>query len=187
MRRARRRVSIGTELVAIVPELVAGYVKWVDGTLAEEVLRPITEDYDPKALRASLGDVDPAQWPRGEDGRAHDPWKEAAYLPMKDLKTGAKYTFATSSIGGTRVVKHLCGQYAWQLRAAPETTAGHLPVVQLGARSYKHADRKRGTIYNPTFTGVDWVLDKNNDASAASSSFANHRPEKQKKRRKASL
>ena len=186
-------VPIGTQLAAIVPELVAGYVKWVDGTLAEEVLQPITEAYDPKELRASLGDADPAHWPRGDDGRAEDPWKEAAYLPMKNLATGAKYTYSTSSVGGTRAIKHLVATYAWQLRAAPETTANHLPIVQLGSRSYKHADRKRGTIYNPTLDGVDWVpasavLDKNNDgASAASSSFEDHRNEKQKKRRKASL
>jgi hypothetical protein len=65
-------------------------------------------------------------------------------------------------------------------------------LVAGSARSYKHADRKRGTIYNPTLDGVDWVpasavLDKNNDASTASSSFEDHRPEKQRKRRKASL
>jgi hypothetical protein len=185
-------VPIGTQLAAIVPELVAGYVKWVDGMLAEEVLQPITEAYDPKQLRASLGDTDPAQWPRGDDGRAEDLWKEAACLPMQNPKTGAKYTYSTSSVGGTRAVKHLVATYAWQMRAAPETTANHLPVVELGARSYKHADRKRGTIYNPTLDGVDWVpasavLDKNNDACTASSSFEDHRPEKQRKRRKASL
>src|SRR5262245_21804350 len=184
-------VPIGTQLAAIVPELVAGYVKWVDGTLAEEVLQPITEAYDPKELRASLGDADPAHWPRGDDGRAEDPWKEAAYLPMKNLATGAKYTYSTSSVGGTRAIKHLVSTYAWQLRARPETTANHFPVVELGPRSYRHADKRRGTIVNPTLDGVDWVpasavLNKNNDASAPPSHFADDRPEKQKKR-KASL
>jgi hypothetical protein len=55
-------------------------------------------------------------------------------------------------------------------------------------RSYKHADRKRGTIYNPVLDGVDWVpasavLDKND----AAPSFEDHRSEKPKKRRRASL
>jgi len=63
-----------------------------------------------------------------------------------------------------------------------------LAVVELGVRSYKHADRKRGTIYNPVLDGVDWVpasavLNKND----ATSSFEDHRNEKQKKLRKASL
>ena len=185
-------VSIGTQLVAIVSELVAGFVKWRDGELVEQVMQPITETYDPKALRASLGDTDPGGWPKGDDGRPEDPWREGALLPLKNLKTDAEYTYSTSSVGGTRAIKHLISTYAWQMRAAPETTANHLPVVELGARSYKHADRKRGTIYNPTLDGVDWVpasavLDKNNDASTASSSFEDHRPEKQRKRRKASL
>ena|SRR5262245_24649058 len=94
-----------------------------------------------------------------------------ARAPLKDLKTGAEYTYSTSSVGGTRAVKHLVATYAWQLRAAPETTTGHLPVVEIGARSYKHADRKRGTIYNPIFVGVDWVpasavLDKSGTEAA---------------------
>src|SRR5262249_10836168 len=126
--------------------------------------------------------------PRATTGGPEDPWREGALLPLKNLKTGAEYTYSTSSVGGTRAIKHLVATYAWQLRAAPETTVNHLPVVELGARSYKHADRKRGTIHNPTLDGVDWmrasaVLDKNN----ASSSFEDHRNEKQKKRRKASL
>jgi hypothetical protein len=158
-------------------------------------------DLRPKALRASLGDTDRIQWPKGDDGEPEDPWKEAAYLPLKDLGKGAKFTYSTSSVGGTRAVKHLVATYAWQLRAAPETTANHLPVVELRARSYKHPDRKRGTIFNPVLTGVDWVpasavADKGDDrqgdmfaskAEPAQPVFEDHRSEKAKKRRKALL
>jgi len=77
-------IPIGTQLVAIIPEMLAGYVKWSNGELVEQALVPVTETYDPKALRASLGDTDPSRWPQGENG-VEDPWKEAAYLPMKDL------------------------------------------------------------------------------------------------------
>src|SRR5262249_52714192 len=48
-------VPIGTQLVALIPELVAGFVRWQDGELVEQVMQPITETYDPKQLRASLG------------------------------------------------------------------------------------------------------------------------------------
>src|SRR5262249_30177258 len=89
-------VPIGTRLAALVPELVVGFVKWRDGELIEQVMQPITETYDPKQLRASLGDTDPAQWPKGDDGRPEDPWREGALLPLKDLKTGAEYTYSTS-------------------------------------------------------------------------------------------
>ena len=45
---------MSTQLVAIVPELVAGFVRWQDGELVEQVMQPITETYDPRQLRASL-------------------------------------------------------------------------------------------------------------------------------------
>jgi hypothetical protein len=194
-------IPLGTQLVAIVPEMLAGYVKWSEGELVEQALVPVTDSYDPKALRLSLGDTDESRWPRGDDGEPEDPWKEAAYLPLKNLKTGAEYTYSTSSLGGCRAVKKLVATYAWQIRAAPETTANHLPVVELGARSYKHADRKRGTIFNPILTGIDWVpasaaMDKGDDrqgdmfaskAEPAQAPFEDHRSEKAKKGRKASL
>src|SRR5262249_11421025 len=149
----------------------------------------------------SLGSTDQSLWPKGDDGRPEDPWKEAAYLPLKDPRGGAAYTFSTSSVGGVRAVKRLVATYAWQLRAAPETTADHLPVVELGADSYQHRDRKRGTIHNPTLTGVDWVpaatvtgknaqLDMFPQAEVGPiqpALFEDHRSEKTKKRRKASL
>jgi hypothetical protein len=193
-------VPIGTQLAAIIPEMLAGFVKWVAGELAEQALVPVTEAYDPRELRASLGDTDRSQWPKGDDGQPADVWREAALLPMKNLKTGAEYTYSTSSLGGCRAVKKLVATYAWQIRAAPETTANHLPVVELGARSYKHADRKRGTIYNPLLTGIDWVpasaatdkaADRPGDAVAPKAEpaapFADYRTEKPKKHRKASL
>jgi hypothetical protein len=181
-------IPLGTQLVAIVPEMLVGFVKWVGGELAEQALVPVTETYSPKVLRATLGDDDPSGWATNDSGVREDPWKEAAYLPMKNLKTGTEYTYSTSSVGGTRAVKHLVRTYAWQLRAAPETTTGHLPVVELGARDYKHADRKRGTIYNPVLAGVDWVpASAVPDKNDAAPSFEDHRSEKPKKRRKASL
>jgi hypothetical protein len=150
-------IAIGTTLVAIIPEMLVGYVRWEDGEKIDEALTPITPDYDAKALRASLGDTDRERWPPGDNGQPEDPWREAAYLPMKSLATGAEYTFSTSSVGGNNAVKRLVKAYVRQIQQAPETTAGHLPVVELGAHSYQHSDRKRGTIYNPVLQGVDWV------------------------------
>jgi hypothetical protein len=179
-------IPIGTQLVAIVPEMLVGFVQWKDGELVDQAMQPLTEAYDPRALRVSLGNTDRERWTKNDEGQVEDPWREAALLPLKNLKTGAEYTYSTSSLGGCRCVKQLVAAYAWQVRAAPETTADQLPVVELGARSYKHRDRKRGTIFNPVLTGVDWV-----PASAAveeAKSFEDHRdPRDKKKARKASL
>src|SRR5262245_62972215 len=81
-------VPIGTQLVAIVSELVAGFVKWRDGELVDQVMQPITETYDPKALRASLGDADPAQWPKGDDGRARRPVARGRAAAAEELEDG---------------------------------------------------------------------------------------------------
>jgi hypothetical protein len=179
-------ISIGTQLVAIVPEMLVGFVQWKDGELVDQAMQPLTEVYDPRALRASLGDTNRERWVKNDEGQLEDPWREAALLPLKNLKTGAEYTYSTSSLGGVRCVKQLVATYAWQIRTAPETTIGHLPLVELGVRSYKHSDRKRGTIYNPVLTGVDWV-----PASVVveeAKSFEDHRDHRDKKKaRKASL
>jgi hypothetical protein len=180
-------IPIGTHLTAIVPEMLVGFAQWRDGELVEQAMQPLTEAYDPKALRASLGDTERERWAKNDEGQPEDPWREAALLPLKNLKTGAEYTYSTSSLGGCRCVKQLVATYAWQIRAAPETTANHLPVVELGARDYKHADRKRGTIYNPVLTGIDWVpaaavMDKG-DSQKPAQAFEDHRSKNEKKRR----
>jgi hypothetical protein len=146
----------GTRLVPIVPAMLAGYVLWRDGELADQAFKPL-EGLDLRALRATLTETDRSLWPTDDDGRPIDPWKEAAMLPMKDLETGAEYTFSTSSVGGVRACKKLVGDYIKQLKAAPETTAGCLPIVELQVQSYQHTDRKRGTIFNPVLLGIDWI------------------------------
>src|SRR5262249_14935810 len=54
----------------------------------------------------------------------------------RDLRAGTAYTYATSSLGGCRAIKKLAATFAWQIRAAPETTTGHLPVVELGPQAW---------------------------------------------------
>jgi hypothetical protein len=108
-------------------------------------------------------------------------------LPLKDPETGAEYTFSTSSVGGVRACKKLVGDYVKQIKAAPETTAGCLPIVELKSHSYQHTDRKRGTIYNPVLQGIDWirasdVLNLSAPLSEPPPQFEDHRTEKSKKR-----
>jgi hypothetical protein len=178
----------GTTLVAIVPAMLAGYVKWCDGELVDQVLKNI-EGLDLRTLRTTLDETDRSLWPTDEDGRPVDPWKEAAMLPMKNPETGAEYTYSTSSVGGVRCCKKLVGAFVKQIKAAPETTAGCLPVVELGVQSYQDTDRKRGTIFNPVLLGIDWA--RASDIAALSPplgeppdepQFEDFRTEKAKKR-----
>jgi hypothetical protein len=150
-------VPIGTELAAIVPSILAGCTLWKDGEIVDQVLKPLTPDYDPRALRETLGDTDQSTWPVDDEGRPVDPWKEQVMLPMRSLVTGGEYTFSSSSVGGVRAAKALVHAYANHIKAAPETNAYSVPLIRLESTSYKHKIRERGTIYNPEFEVSGWV------------------------------
>jgi hypothetical protein len=149
-------IEQGRLLVAIVPEMIAGHVLWKDGELADQSWMTASK-FNARERRATLGDLDEDLWPKNEKGQPIDPWREAVMLPMIDPDTHAEFTFSSSSVGGVRAAKRLADAYIKQMRAAPETTRGCLPLVALSSNSYQHDDRKRGTIYNPVFEGVDWV------------------------------
>ena len=149
-------IEHGRLLVAIVPEMLAGHMLWKDGELADQSWMPAAK-FNPRGHRAALGDLDQDLWPKNEKSQPVDPWREAVMLPMIDPATRAEFTFSSSSVGGVREAKRLADTYIKQMRAAPETTRGCLPLVALSSSSYQHDDRKRGTIYNPVLEGVDWV------------------------------
>jgi hypothetical protein len=149
-------IEQGRLLAAVVPEMLAGHVLWMDGELADQSWLPAFQ-FDAREHRASLGNQDQDLWPKDEKGQAVDPWKEGVMLPMVDPATREEFTFSSSSVGGVRASKRLTHMYVKQMKAAPETTRGCLPVVALSSSSYQHDDKKRGTIYNPVFEGMDWI------------------------------
>jgi hypothetical protein len=150
-------VEDGRQLAAVVPEMLAGYMLWKDGELVDQAWMPAAK-FDARKQRPTLGDLDQSLWPCDENGAHVDPWKEAVMLPLIDPDTREEFTFSSSSVGGVRAAKRLATAYVKQMLAAPATTQGCLPIVALGSQSYKHTDKKRGTIYNPVFEGMDWVL-----------------------------
>jgi hypothetical protein len=149
-------IEQGRVLAAVVPEILAGHVLWMDGELADQSWVPAFQ-FNPREHRASLGNHDEDLWPRDEKGEPVDPWKEGVMLPMVDPATREEFTFSSSSVGGVRATKRLTSTYVKQMKAAPETTRGCVPIVALGSSSYQHTDKKRGTIYNPSFEGLDWI------------------------------
>jgi hypothetical protein len=149
-------IEHGRLLAAVVPEMLAGHVLWRDGELVDQSWVPAFQ-FNPREHRASLADQDQGLWPKDEHGEPVDPWKEGVMLPMVDPATREEFTFSSSSVGGVRATKRLASSYVKQMKAAPETTKGCLPIVALGSTSYQHPDKKRGTIYNPAFEGMDWI------------------------------
>ena len=149
-------IEQGRMLAAVVTEMLAGHLLWMDGALADQSWMPAFK-FNPRTHRASLGNQDQDLWPRDEKGEPVDPWKEGVMLPMVDPATREEFTFSSSSVGGVKATKRLASSFVKQMKAAPETTRGCVPIVTLGSSSYKPDDRKRGTIYNPVFEGMDWI------------------------------
>jgi hypothetical protein len=149
-------IEDGRVLAAIVPEALAGHVLFEDGELVDQDWQPAFQ-FNPREHRTTFGYTDQSLWSKDEKGKPVDPVKEAVMLPMVDPATREEFTFSSFSIGGVRAAKRLATTYVKQIKAAPETTKGCLPVVALGSDSYPHPDKKRGTIYNPIFEGREWM------------------------------
>jgi hypothetical protein len=149
-------VENGRVLVAIVPESIAGHVLFKDGELIDQDWQPAFQ-FDPREHRAAFGYTDQSLWSKDKKGKLVDPVKEAVMLPMIDPATREEFTFSSFNYGGVKAAKRLHSAYVKQLRAAPETTKGCLPVVALGTDSYPHPDKEFGRIYNPVFEGLDWI------------------------------
>lgn len=147
-------VPEGTEMVAIMDQLLTGWIKWVDGKPAEQEMGLVAEGYRPPR-RSDLGDMDKDSWEVDQHGVPKDPWQLTNYLVMKDTASGEVYTFTTSSRGGISAVGKLSEAYGKNMRAKPDL----FPVVALQVDSYKHSNKSYGKIFVPMLPVVGW-LDK---------------------------
>jgi hypothetical protein len=154
----RREIPTGTQLVAILNQTQVGFLRWTNGA-ADKAFLPLISNPDLKELRDSQGDADPSDWEEKTiGGQPKDPWQPAILLPFVNPKTCEAFTFSTSSLGGRRSAKQLIRGCVRQIRAAPETTRNHLPLVELGESHYVHPTNKSvGKLFNPEFAVVDWV------------------------------
>jgi hypothetical protein len=135
------------ELVALMPGLLHGYIRWEDNFPVEHVMGLLMEGYVPPALE-TLGHRDKTKWELDTNGKPRDPWQESAYLPMISVNAENVYTFTTSSDGGRRrAVAPLCRDYGGHIRQFPD----ELPVIGLAQDSYQHSDRSIGRVKYPLF------------------------------------
>jgi hypothetical protein len=141
------------ELVAIVPGLVHGWIRWEDGHPTDHNMGLLVENFVPPD-RSTLEHLDKTKWEIDTDGKPRDPWQPGLYLPLVTVDTKTVYTFATSTDGGHRkAVAPLSGEYGHHIRQHPD----ELPVVKLEQDSYMHSDRKIGRVKHPLFPIVRWV------------------------------
>ena len=139
-------VSRGTVVVAVIDQLLIGWMRWENAKPAEHrMVLVATGQYPPG--RQELGDLDRAHWEADSNGKARDPWQYTAYLPLL-AEAGELCTFSTSSRGGLDAIGGLSRSYARHRRKAPE-----LPRISLGAKATSipiasmGASRRRGSSW----------------------------------------
>ncbi len=142
-------LPLGTRLVSHMAELKAGYIKWKDGVPETETMVRIA-DGKPIPQREDLGDDDRNDWETDPNGTPQDPWQICNTLPMKDPETGQEFIFTTGSRGGIGAIGKLASGYG----RARYKQADKLPVIEIGADSYRH--KTYGDVSYPTFKIVEW-------------------------------
>ena len=142
-------LPIGTRLIPNMAELNAGFIKWKDSEVVEEQMRPIVEG--PPPSREDCGDTDRNAWDLDSNGAVIDPWQMTNMLPFKSPETGEEFVFTTGSKGGIGAV----GKLAMSFGRQHDKRENQLPVVELGASSYRH--KTYGEVHVPRFKILDWV------------------------------
>ena len=156
------KIDHGTRLVAQMPSLQVGWIKWVDNKPAEARMGFVSEGYMP-ARRGDLDAQDKSEWPAGTDGKPRDPWQFTNSIVLVNPETEAVYTFQPSSRGGIGAIGELCRAYGKRVRSHPD----ELPVVALDVSSYKHPVREYGEVREPVLRVVDWVKGEETAAAIA--------------------
>jgi hypothetical protein len=154
-----REIERGTQLVAYMPTLRVGWVRWEDGHTVEESTGLIAEGFVPPK-RETLGHNDKSLWGEFDEGGERDPWQFSNDLVLFEPQAEQFYTFVTSSKGGLGAIGELAKTYGQRLRQQP----GDWPAVALEGDSYQHRIRSRGRIKFPIFRVIGWVAAKDQPA-----------------------
>jgi hypothetical protein len=140
-------LPLGKEFIAHVDQLNHGWTKFADGKVVEQRIGLVAEGFSTPA-REELGDMDEAEWEKDAAGKPRDPWSCQYYLALEDAESGELLTFVTGTTGGNSAIGRLCGQFA-------RNAKNGLPVIRLGASSYKH--KSYGRVEVPDFPVIRWT------------------------------
>jgi hypothetical protein len=145
-------MSTGTKLIAVMPALQVGFVKWEENKpIAHEMGAPAEGYRIPD--RSSLGDNDQAEWPSDNRGEPRDPWQETAYLPLVNAASKEVFTYSAASWGGRAAVGGLMKDYALHARQKPND----LPIIELGSGVKTSRDPSIGRYKVPTLKVIGWT------------------------------
>jgi hypothetical protein len=147
-------VEAGRIIVADVPNALFGFIQFRGkGEPPVQKYWPIPL-FNYERCRATLPNNDPAHWQRHKKTNLpEDPMSHAIVIPSYDPATKEKLRLAFNSKSGVRTTKRFINTCLKNLKAAPATTAGCLPVIQIGSRPF---DTDEGTSFAPVLEFIDW-------------------------------
>lgn len=153
------KVAEGTQVLAIVSDLMIGWQRWSGGAPSDEAMGLLSEGFLPPR-RDTLGDHDEAHWETDPDGRKKDPWQRSNKLPLVfdaeeaplDDPDALTLAFVTGSAGGIGGIGRLCKEYGQHIRTNPD----EYPVIELRVDSYYNKKWERN-IKTPVFKVVGWT------------------------------
>src|SRR6476660_3566695 len=92
-------VKAGAEFLFIVPEMMRGWLKWVDHAVAEADMGYVRDNFLVKH-RMALGDDDEDQWEKNPDGTPRDPWSRSYRALLIEMAAPhGDVTYSGSSFG----------------------------------------------------------------------------------------
>ena len=145
-------LPLGSRLAANMSELRVGYIRWWGGEPVDETMVLVGEG-EPPPLREDLGDNDQGEWEKDGNDVPRDPWAFTNLLPLKYEVNDEEYTFTTGSRGGIGAIGKLCRAYG----RGKEGHCGKLPIVELGASSYRH--KSYGEVHVPVLRLTSWAAE----------------------------
>lgn len=145
-------LSLGTQMFAHCVGWTKTWVHFVDKQVKDRHIYRISHR-ERAPDRDTWGDMDPAQWPRGIDGKPADPWVLQYLLPMERVgdANGELLVFVASSFGGRRAIADLCSAYG---RRAQRTPNCGQPIIKL--EKVLMPTKNFGDVPRPYFDIIGW-------------------------------
>ena len=148
---AGETIADDVEFAALMDELLVGWVRWEDTTIAEQRMGRVIDGFTPQARR-ELGDLDAAAWETGADGKARDPWSFQNYVVLQ-RSDDELFTFVAGSRGALNAVAELCRIHSRHAKQHPND----YPVMRLRSDTYQHKKKEYGRIAFPVLGVVGWT------------------------------
>jgi hypothetical protein len=140
--------ELSRELELVAVDIARIVQKWINQKPEETIFVapgqkfPDIEEMNEKAPRS--------EWRENLNGEMVGPWQMQNALYLVDLQTLDKYTYPTSTTGGSIAIRELCDKVKWMRRRRPDTNA----VVTL---SDVHMNTRFGGRQRPHFKIVRWI------------------------------